>query len=292
LSIVVECTEGIDNAPSDSTCIPILGSLKVGYYGNKYSEQEITYSLLNLIERGSNEDWFKNTVINKVVYAGENSETFVPSVNGNMGEGSKEQDEIDPQNNGVLSGTGIGIIVAAGAAILFGAVYLLMKTFGKKNKIVYQSTPSPTAGKKAGLRVYDSECIRANFDDECLKLETPKNGMNFDPFEVDAQIETPSFVLDANLHNQHKNTYLSTITEGSKESRSTNKNDMLARLGSPPVETMQSFSRILSESTYSDGVHGLDRSNLNESDFVESTEEYMDPEELYGSDILASPPPS
>jgi hypothetical protein len=157
---------------------------------------------------------------------------------------------------------------------------------------VYQSTPSPIARKKAGLRVYDSECIRANFDDECLKLETPKNGMNFDPFEVDAQIETPSFELDANLHKQYKNTYLSTITEGSKESRSTNEKEMMRRLGSPPVEKMQSFSRILSESTYSDGVHGLELSTLNESDFVESTEEYMEPEELYGSDILTSSPRS
>ena len=58
------------------------------------------------------------------------------------------------------------------------------------------------------MRVYDSECIRANFDDKCFKLETPRNELNFDPFEVDAQIETPSFVLDANLHKQDKDTYL------------------------------------------------------------------------------------
>ena len=106
-------------------------------------------------------------------------------------------------------------------------------------------------------------------------------------------IETSSFVLDANLHKQDKDTYLSTISEGSKESsRSTNKNEMTRQLGSPPVATMQSFSRILSGSCYSDGIHDLDRSALNASDFVESAEEYMDPEELYGSDILTSPPRS
>lgn len=73
---IVECTEVSDDVPSDSTCIPILGSLKVGYYGNTYSEQEISYSVLNFIERGSNEAWFTNSVINKVVYAGKKSEIF------------------------------------------------------------------------------------------------------------------------------------------------------------------------------------------------------------------------
>lgn len=286
-TLLVECTEGIDNVPADSTCIPILGSLKVGYYGNTYTETEIKHSLLNLIERGSNEAWFTTTTIKKIVYAGDKSEHFVPSVNSGV---LVYKDVIDNQNLFVLSGVGIGIIIVASAAIIFGSAFLLMKTFRKSKRGVYQATPSPNTGKKHGLRSYDSECIRTAFDDECFKIETPKMGLNLDPFEVEAQVGAPSIVLEETL-NSYKNTGLSTISEGSKESGSTHA-IRISGVGSPSLETMQSFSRILSESTYNNGVHGLERSDANNDAFVEFTEEYMEPEELYSTDNYTSPPRS
>jgi hypothetical protein len=284
LSTLVACTQGIDMTSVDSTCIPILGSLKVGYYGDTNAQTEIMHSLLNLIERGANEAWFTTPAIKQIIYAGDKSDIFDPSVNNGKPEG---KDTIDNEKSSVLTGAGIGITVAASVAMIFGTALLLRKTFRKSKKGLYQATPSPKAGNKQGLRSYDSECIRTNFDDEFLDIETPQKRFNLDPFEVEAHVGTPSVVLEEAL-NKYKNTCLSTITEGSKETASINAN-RLSGLGSPPPETMQSFSRILSESTYSDGVHSLDRSNTSDDEFVEFTEEYMEPEELYGAAIFTSP---
>lgn len=279
-----QCTVDVDNIPADSTCYPIKGSLKIAYYGDQDFESDIVKSMLNLFERGAKEDWFTTSEVTKVAYDGTPVNNSIPSVdNTPLDDSNVLQKETDK----VLSGAGIGIIVSAFAAIVLGAALLLKKTYGAKKKVIFQSTPSPNAGKRNGLRAYDSECIRTNFDDEFLEVETPKRGLALDPFETKVKEDlNTAVILDPNW-NKKKTTDLSTITEGSKETGSTHTHQ-LAGMGSPVAEGMQSFSRILSESTYSDGIHGLERY---EYEGRICDDESTDCGTLYGTDILQTPPP-
>ena len=284
-SISAKCTNSIQNSQNDSICFPIKGSLKIAYYGDKSFELDIAKSMLNLLERGAKEDWFITSDVGKIVYKGTPMKPFIPSV----GESQlNDNDVLHKETDKVLSGAGIGIIVAAFAAIVLGAAFLLKKTYGAKKKVLYQATPSPNAGKRNGLRAYDSECIRSNFDDEFLHVETPKRGTVLDPFETDVKDElNTTVILESNWNKKNKAAYLSTISEGSKETGSTNTpKNYLDGMVSPPAETMQSFSRILSESTYSDGVHGLGR-----YEYDDCEDDCIDNETLYGTDILKTPPP-
>jgi hypothetical protein len=241
--------------------------------------------MLNLVERGANEDWFTTDDIMKIVYKGVPVNGSIPSVDESK---LNDNDILHKGSDKVLSGAGIGIIVSAFAAIVLGAAFLVKKTYGAKKKVIFQSTPSPNAGKRNGLRAYDSECIRSNFDDEFLNVETPKKGTVLDPFETRVKEElNTTVILDSNW-DQKKATHLSTITEGSKETGSTNTNQFPG-MGSPPVESMQSFSRILSESTYSDGIHGLGMYAYDEDQCED--DDGTDCDTLYGTDILKTPPP-
>ena len=288
--MTVDCTGSVDDVPEGSVCIPIHGSMKVGYYGSAEMETRISKSLLNLIERGTNEDWFITDQIQKVAYAGdEHTSVVAPATN----VGAPDLDAI-ANGNQLLSGVGIGIIVAACAALVLGTALLAKRTLGKKKEVFYEFTPSPNAGKRGGLRGYDSESIRADFDDECLQLDTHERRTTLDPFEVENQEDTPSMLLESRLNELNvlsKNTILSTISEGSRETGSTNA-CRLSGLGSPPVATMQSFTRILSESTYSDGLHSLGRSDVDEEEYLEFDDGYVEPAELFGTAILKTPPPS
>lgn len=288
VSFAAQCMDIPQTNQYDSTCFPIKGSLKIAYYGDKSFELDIVKSMLNLVERGANEDWFTTGDVTKIVYKGMPMNSSIPSVGESI---VNDKDVLHKETDKVLSGAGIGIIVSAFAAIVLGAAFLVKKTYGAKKKVIFQATPSPNAGKRNGLRAYDSECIRSNFDDEFLHVETPKRGTVLDPFETRVKEElneelNTTVILDSKW-DQNKATYLSTITEGSKETGSTNTNQ-LAGIGSPPVETMQSFSRILSESTYSDGIHGL---GMYAYDGDEYEDDGTDCDTLYGTDILKTPPP-
>mmetsp|Transcript_19819 Transcript_19819/g.30011 ORF Transcript_19819/g.30011 Transcript_19819/m.30011 type:complete len:129 (-) Transcript_19819:138-524(-) len=84
----------------------------------------------------------------------------------------------------------------------------------------------------------------------------------------------------------NKNTALSTISEASKETASTKSGARMAMIGSPDSSPMQqSFTRILSESTYSDGIHSLHNTIIDESEFVEFTGDYEDGSTLFGEQI-------
>mmetsp|Transcript_6024 Transcript_6024/g.11417 ORF Transcript_6024/g.11417 Transcript_6024/m.11417 type:complete len:409 (+) Transcript_6024:172-1398(+) len=279
-----QCTDILQNNVNFSTCFPIKGSLKIAYYGEKRFELDIVKSMLNLVERGANEDWFTTDDVIKIVYKGMPRNSPIPSVGETI---VNDQDMLHRESDKVLSGAGIGIIVSAFAAIVLGVAFLVKKTYGAKKKVIFQATPSPNAGKRNGLRAYDSECIRSNFDDEFLQVETPKRGTVLDPYETKVKEELDTTVILDSNWNRNKVTCLSTISEGSKETASTNTNQC-AGMGSPPAESMQSFSRILSESTYSDGIHGLGMYAYEDDEYEDDG---TDCDTLYGTDILKTPPP-
>ena len=271
---LTECKGRVNNKPVKSTCIPISGSMKVGYFGIPTAESDVEHSLLNLIERGAREDWFTTDRIQKVVYTGATSKDYISDIPLNIistsnNEAKAEAPETDNmihnENNPLLSGAGIGIIVAAICAIVLGAIFLAKKVFGKNGNEKYISTPSPNQGKRLGLRAYDSECIRANFDDDCLRIETPKHGAHVDPFESPSLAVPPSTYLEAQLNDHVKYTDLSRVTEGSRESGSSNMSSLLHSIES----SVQSDSlHILSNSVYTNGS-GLVEDEIDEDEEYE-----------------------
>jgi hypothetical protein len=272
-----------DNIPQGSTCIPIQGALTVGYYGDESMEDQISKSIRNLIERGSNDGWFiTSDEITKIVYCGEEEQDTAQSVTNGF-----TTDILGGRNGGEnfkLSNGAISMIIAAAAAMIIGVAFLAKRTRRKRNEHIFVRTPSPKAGKKSGLRAHDSECIRTELNDRCVEIRG-----GFDPFETESQKDETPPVLSENNHNVHKNptsllsvlSQLSTITEGSKETSS--HGNRLAVMTSPMVQMNEHFNMILSESTYSDGVHSLGRS-------VDGYD--VEPKVLYEEEYLETPSPT
>ncbi|GFH55686.1 predicted protein [Chaetoceros tenuissimus] len=277
---LTECKGRVNSKPVKTTCIPISGLMKVGYFGIPTAESDVEHSLLNLIERGAREDWFTTDRIQKVVYTGTTGKDYISDVPLNVNSNNEAKAEIaetdnmiQNENNPLLSGAGIGIIVAAICAIVLGTIFLAKKVFGKNGNEKYISTPSPNQGKKFGLRAYDSECIRANFDDDCLRIETPKHGVHVDPFESPPLAVPPSTYLEAQLNDHVKYTDLSRVTEGSRESGSSNMSSLLHSIES----SVHSDSlHILSNSVYTNGSRLVE-------DEIDEDEEYE--EEVTTDDV-------
>ncbi len=269
----------IDETPEGSICFPIKGFMRVRYIGDESIASEVSKAIINVIGLGLTEGRFETEWIEKIDISVTGNEIVTPDM--------QEINQVGGIGNDVspaMSGAGIGIIITACAAVIAGTALLLRRTLKGKKKPQYVRTPSPNAGKKSGLRAYDSECVRADFDDVCFNLESCQR-KQLDPYELDP--EAPSILLETNLNNVNKNTALSTISEASKETGSTKsgvRGFCAQGLVSPPSSTMQSFTRILSESTYSDGVHSLvDRSIM--QDQYDDYDEYTDPASLYGEQI-------
>lgn len=274
---LTECNGRVNTKPVKTTCIPISGSMKVGYFGIPTAESDVEHSLLNLIERGAREDWFTTNRIQKVVYTGTTSEDYISDIplNEAKADAAETDNMIHNENNPLLSGAGIGIIVAAICAIVLGTVFLAKKVFAGKNRNqLIISTPSPNQGKKFGLRAYDSECIRANFDDECLRIETPKHGVHLDPFESPPLAVPPSTYLEAQLNDHVKYTDLSRVTEGSRESGGSS--NMSSLFHSIESSTQSDSLHFLSSSVYTNGSRLVE-------DEIEEDEEYE--EEVTTEDV-------
>lgn len=256
----------MDGKPPGSTCIPIHGSIAVGYYSEKSMDDVIAKSIQAHIVTGANLDFYitAGDGIQRIVYLGE---------------------EIQNKNidsSSALSGGSITMIILSGIAMIAGVLFLARKTFTKKSDEMMFFTPEPKAGKRSGLVAHDSECMRTNLNDRYGN----SNSESLDPYEVDSSQGNgaPSILLESQLNASYKNTILSTISEASKEN-SSNGNRM--SVASPTLS--ENFNRILSESTYSDGVHSLGATVDVISEFEN---ENVDPEMLYGIDLLNSPPPT
>ncbi len=249
--------------------------MRVRYAGDENIAPEVSKAIINVIGLGLKEGHFVTEWIEKIDISVTGNEIVAADLHEINQVGG-----IGNDTSPAMSGTGIGIIVTACAAVIAGTALLIRKTFRGKKKTQYIRTPSPNAGKKSGLRAYDSESVRADFDDVCFNLESCKR-KQLDPYELDP--EAPSILLETNLNNINRNTALSTISEASKETGSTKSGARVFAaqgLVSPPSSAMQSFTRILSESTYSDGVYSLDHSNM--KDEYEEYADYTAHESLHG----------
>lgn len=256
--------------------------MKVTYAGIKDTDLEngIIDAVLKVVEKGAEENLFVTDRIEKIVYVQTNENPIMVT----SGLGQNGEDNI--KSTTAFSGIGIGSIAAACIAMVAGAVLLVKKMSVGGKKESYIRTPSPNAGKKNGLRAYDSESVRTDFDDVCFNIDDSHSRKNraFDPYELDP--EAPSILLENNLNAMNKNTALSTISEVSKETGSTKSGARMAMIGSPHSSPMQqSFTRILSESTYSDGVHSLHNTIIDESEFVDFTSDNEDGSTLFGEQI-------
>lgn len=240
--------------------------MTVGYYGDESFEEQISKSIRNMIERGSNEDWFiTDDEISKIVYAEESTAGVAVERLGIRKGGSLN-----------LSNAGISIIIAAAVATIIGIAFLAKRTRRKRKEHVFVLTPSPKAGKKSGLQSQDSECIRIELNDKRFK-----NIPGIDPFETEPKIEDPPTNVSQSDLDMHQGptflitakSHLSTITEGSRETSS--HGNRLLVITSPMGKMNRSFSRILSESTHGDGVHSLGRSVDGLSDSAEPMRNYQ-----------------
>lgn len=252
----VQCSVAVAVVPEQTTCIPIRGRMRIQYMGNERDASFISQTVLNYIERGTTHDWFVTDDIPKVVFLGNRSRDVSSAFQ--SGPSLMHGDILNANGEGTQSGFTLrsvvtGSIVTAAIVILIGSLLLMKKL--RKSKETKHATPSPKAGKRQGLRVYDSQGEwSVSSSSDCHHPPDLVDPYEYRPNPINSNHNTrPTIILENPLfdNNYRSVTKLSTVVEVSKEA-STSSNDSSAS----SLSHLKTDSTSLPQSPMDEVLHG------------------------------------
>lgn len=257
----VTCLSDYDDPTTNSTtCFPYHGNL-IARYTENLTESNVANLLESIVQTGMESNLFITPNMVKLMYFG--------NKNGSISTFSN--DASNPYDSNIDGGSQLmtnSMLIVVIISFVLGSGFVL-KRFKSKMHDGKQQTPresgeshSPKIGRNGGLQSYDCN----------NRLDESSDSVKFvDPYESS---ETGHY-LKHSSKTINRTEYLNppqdlcTITEVSKETDSSSKGTsrgssagIVARM--VDTDSMESFSRILSESTYSDRFYtlGIDNSSI------------------------------